>query len=259
MKTIFTILFLLLIDLTFGQTVNDSIIAMFGGQINGELTKDEILKADSVQLFIRVDKKNINAKVISFNIVVLYTGMELEISNNTNELNNNQIDAIINKIAINQTLYIESIRVLCENKITKVNDIKIKISGLQLYLFDKTNGISYRYKTVIDTNDIRMVYRKLIPTNSTISKKQFLDNKFLQAGNDYEIYPNLQITEYSFQVNTRRKYKPITVTGDSITDDIKNIVKKLRKGDEIQIYKTKAIDKDNKEYEIGFYRFTLTD
>jgi hypothetical protein len=250
MKTKLTTLLLLIIEFAFAQKAADSVMTVFGGLTNGSLTKEQILKADSLHRFIRSDLKNIDARVLSFTLRANFNGIYAETPNSSNKLSEKQIELVTKYLGINQNLFIENIKVLVNGQTLTTNDIKIKVKGPQVLLFDTSSKVFYKYKSVIDSLDLRTVYYEQFSGSAiTLPKKIILGNSYLMVDKDGEVDKNLQVIEYSFRISNSEKV--INVNNDKLPTEIKQIIKGLKWGDTITFYNIKAVRKDRKIIEVG--------
>ncbi len=127
MKKAFILIFSLIIlshTISYGQNILDSIKVTFGGKFNDSLTKEQIIEADSIQIFYRNNITNYNVQVLSFQITLLYDGMEIEEANTQNKLSEKQKIIIRERLMINQSLYIENIKANVNNKIVSLGTLR---------------------------------------------------------------------------------------------------------------------------------------
>lgn len=255
---------------------NDTVIATFGGVVEGIFTKQELAFTDTVQLVFNTNKQY-NYKILQFTLVPLYNewcmgSTHVEKISFCNRISHEQ-RKIINDIPVNSSFSIGSVIADINGKIIQIsNSIKISVTGYQACIFRYPKKIRETYFSVIDSTDKRKrnIGKETLYLSANITKKQLRKNKFIMVDSGSttdksgEIMTRMQIISYNFLTCIQSSGysavgKEIQVNSDKITTRIKWAVRYLSNGDYVYFYNIKAKGKDGNIIDVGFLKLKIID
>lgn len=255
---------------------NDSVVATFGGVVEGTFTLKELEDTDTIKLVFNTNK-HYNYKILQFTIVPSYNewclgSTHVEKLSYCSKLSHEQ-KKLISSIHVNSSFSIKYVIAEIEGRTILINNsIKIFVEGYQACIFRYPKKIRETYFSVIDTTDKRKrnIGKEMLYKNSIITKKQFLKNKFVMIDTGStdsktgEIKTDMQIISYNFLTCIQSSGysvvgKEIHAESDKIIHKVKQAVRKTYKGDYVYFYNIKAKKKDGTVSDIGFLKLKIID
>jgi hypothetical protein len=256
-----------------GQVEKSAFIATYGGVIeNGYLAKEKINTTDSLVLFVS-NLKVQSAKIISFTICIVVNGFSIEAKSDSNKISEKQRQ-IINKVGINESFYIEMIKVkFGDNVAVTNNNLKITVDGKSACVYRCPSKANKAFMYLNDSTflSVNPHGQEVIYTGNGISRQEFLNNDFLfiknpetRSVNEDEVDLKSKIISYNCHIrvfdkeNVSKDFKFI-IQGDLISNEIKSIIKKYDNVEFIDFSQIKAVDENKQEIEIGDLKLYFDD